>query len=129
MRSVSASWVFLLWVSVWSAAGPAAPPVAAGTETVATPTTARDAEREVSPQVRDVLKRLLDRGGEPLPGYVGGRPFHNREGRLPSGRYREYDVHPKRRGRPRDAERIVIEQRTQKAYYTPDHYRAFIPLN
>ncbi len=32
-------------------------------------------------------------------------------------------------GRGRDAERIVIEQRTGKAYYTGDHYRTFVPLN
>ena len=45
------------------------------------------------------------------------------------GRYREYDVNPKIRGRSRDAERIVIEQHTGKAYYTGDHYRTFVPLN
>ncbi|MBX3303452.1 MAG: hypothetical protein KF693_14655 [Nitrospira sp.] len=33
------------------------------------------------------------------------------------------------RGRSRDAERLVIEQRTGKAYYTGDHYRTFILLN
>jgi ribonuclease T1 len=32
-------------------------------------------------------------------------------------------------GRTRDAERIVIEQRSGKAYYSGDHYRTFIPLN
>jgi ribonuclease T1 len=26
-------------------------------------------------------------------------------------------------------ERIVIEQRTGKAYYSGDHYRTFIPMN
>jgi len=55
--------------------------------------------------------------------------FHNRERHLPKGRYREYDVNPKLRGRPRDEERIVIEQNTGKAYYTGDHYRTFIALN
>ena len=77
----------------------------------------------------DLLTQLEKRGGRPLPGYVGGRDFQNRERRLPPGRYREYDVNPKIRGRGRDAERIVIEQRTGKAYYTGDHYRTFIPLN
>ena len=76
-----------------------------------------------------LLKQLEERGGTPLPGYVGGRDFQNRERRLPRGRYREYDVNPKIRGRGRDAERIVIEQRTGKAYYTGDHYRTFAPLN
>ncbi|BCA55136.1 putative Guanyl-specific ribonuclease Sa3 [Nitrospira sp. KM1] len=77
----------------------------------------------------DLLARLRERGGETLPGYIGGRTFKNRERRLPAGRYREYDVNPKRRGRPRDAERIVIEQDTGKAYYTGDHYRTFLALN
>ncbi len=80
-------------------------------------------------KARDLLKALRERDGAPLPGYVGGREFQNRERRLPRGRYREYDVNPKSRGRPRNAERIVIDQQTQKAYYTPDHYRTFIPLN
>ena len=77
----------------------------------------------------DLLTQLGKRGGRPLPGYVGGRDFQNRERRLPPGRYREYDVNPNIRGRGRDAERIVIEQRTGKAYYTGDHYRTFVPLN
>jgi ribonuclease T1 len=83
----------------------------------------------VPQKARDLLTRLQERDGVPLPGYVGGRDFQNRERRLPQGRYREYDVNPKIRGRSRDAERIVIEQRTGKAYYTGDHYRTFIPLN
>lgn len=77
----------------------------------------------------DLLKQLQARGGIPLPGYIGGRDFQNRERRLPRGSYREYDVNPKIRGRGRDAERIVIEQQTGKAYYTRDHYRTFVSLN
>jgi len=80
-------------------------------------------------KVYDLLQQLEERGGSPLPGYVGGREFQNRERRLPRGRYREYDVNPKIQGQSRDAERIVIEQRTGKAYYTGDHYRTFTPLN
>ncbi len=80
-------------------------------------------------KAQDLLKRLQERDGVPLPGYIGGRDFQNRERRLPRGRYREYDVNPKIRGRSRDAERLVIEQRTGKAYYTSDHYRTFTPLN
>ena len=83
----------------------------------------------VPQKVYALLKKLDARGGAPLPGYVGGREFYNRERLLPSGRYREYDVNPKKRGQGRDAERIVIEQRTKKAYYTKDHYRSFVPLN
>lgn len=80
-------------------------------------------------KAQDLLTRLQERAGVPLPGYIGGRDFQNRERRLPRGRYREYDVNPKIRGRARDAERLVIEQRTGKAYYSGDHYRTFIPLN
>ena len=81
------------------------------------------------PKAYDLLKQLEERSGRPLSGYIGGRDFQNRERRLPRGHYREYDVNPKIRGRGRDAERIVIEQRTGKAYYTGDHYRTFVPLN
>jgi guanyl-specific ribonuclease Sa len=80
-------------------------------------------------KAQEILKAIQTRHGEPLPGYVGGRTFQNRERRLPRGRYREYDVQPKTPGRNRGAERIVIEQQTGKAYYTRDHYVTFIPLN
>ncbi|MEK6670897.1 MAG: ribonuclease domain-containing protein [Nitrospirota bacterium] len=70
-----------------------------------------------------LLAQLQARYGKPLPGYVGGREFQNRERRLPPGHYREYDVNPKIRGHSRDAERIVIEQDTG------NHYRTFMPLN
>ena len=80
-------------------------------------------------KAKDLLEAIHQHGGKPLPGYVGGREFQNRERRLPRGHYREYDINPKVRGRSRDAERIVIEQDTGKAYYTGNHYRTFIPLN
>lgn len=76
-----------------------------------------------------VLRTIQERDGDPPPGYVGGKTFHNRERRLPKGQYREYDVNPKVPGKNRGAERIVIEQRTGKAYYTDDHYRTFVPMN
>jgi ribonuclease T1 len=78
---------------------------------------------------KDLLEAIQQHEGNALPGYIGGRVFQNRERRLPRGHYREYDVNPKIRGRSRDAERIVIEQDTGKAYYTDDHYRTFMPLN
>ena len=80
-------------------------------------------------KVYEVFEAIQSREGEPLPGYVGGRAFENRERRLPKGRYREYDVNPRSRGQDRGAERLVIERRTGKAYYTHDHYRSFTPLN
>jgi len=77
----------------------------------------------------DLLAQLKQREGKPLPGYIGGRIFQNRERRLPRGRYREYDVDRKIPGRSRGAERLIIEQETGKAYYTGDHYRSFVALN
>jgi ribonuclease T1 len=80
-------------------------------------------------RARDVLAAIEARGGEPPAGYVGGRAFHNRERRLPAGRYREYDLHPRVPGQNRGPERLVVEQTTGRAYYTADHYRTFVPVN
>jgi ribonuclease T1 len=80
-------------------------------------------------KAKDLLEAIQQHEGKALPGYIGGEAFQNRERRLPRGHYREYDVNPKMRGRSRDAERIVIEQDTGRAYYTGDHYRTFTPLN
>ena len=82
----------------------------------------------VPQRARDVLAEIERRNGEPPPGHVGGRTFGNRERRLPRGSYREYDVNPKVPGKNRGTERIVIEQRTGKAYYTADHYQSFVPM-
>ena len=84
---------------------------------------------EVPQKARDVLAQIEKRHGVPPPGHVGGRTFQNRERQLPRGAYREYDVNPKVHGRDRGAERIVIERRSGRAYYTPDHYETFIPMN
>jgi ribonuclease T1 len=86
-------------------------------------------ERTAPAKAYALLEALQQRHGEPLAGYVGGKAFQNRERRLPRGRYKEYDVNRKVSGRSRDAERLVIEQDTGKAYYTDDHYRTFVPLN
>jgi guanyl-specific ribonuclease Sa len=80
-------------------------------------------------KAKDLLEAIQQHEGKTLPGYIGGGAFQNRERRLPPGHYREYDVNPKIRGRSRDAERIVIEQDTGRAYYTGNHYRTFMPLN
>ena len=89
----------------------------------------RGAEPATLQQARDVLAAIEARHGEPLAGYVGGRVFQTREGRLPAGRYREYDVHPWTPGRDRGPERLVVDQLTGRAYYSGDHYRTFVPLN
>lgn len=91
--------------------------------------TQRDVRDNIPSAARETLKAIEERHGEPPPGHVGGRTFQNRERVLPRGRYREYDVHPKVPGKTRGAERIVIDQRSGKAYYTADHYRSFIPMN
>jgi guanyl-specific ribonuclease Sa len=80
-------------------------------------------------KAKDLLEAIQQHEGKALPGYIGGGAFQNRERRLPRGHYREYDVNPKISGRSQDAERIVIEQDTGRAYYTGNHYRTFMPLN
>jgi ribonuclease T1 len=88
----------------------------------------RDAKDPLQ-KAKDLLEAIQQYEGKALPGYIGGREFQNRERRLPRGHYREYDVNPKIRVRSRNAERIVIEQATGRAYYTGNHYRTFMPLN
>lgn len=79
------------------------------------------------PQKALQVLEIVRRTGEAPEGYVGGRVFQNREGRLPAdGNYREFDVDPHEGGR--NAERIIVEWDTKKAWYTGDHYRTFIPL-
>lgn len=85
--------------------------------------------QQIPAKAHALLQVIQDRGGHPPPGYVGGRNFQNRERKLPRGKYREYDVEPRRPGKNRGAERIVIERQTGKAYYTGDHYRTFVPMN
>ena len=83
----------------------------------------------VPDKARQVLLEIEARQGQPPPGYVGNRHFGNFERRLPPGRDREYDVNPLTPGRNRGPERIVIEQRTRRAWYTGDHYRTFVPID
>ncbi len=84
----------------------------------------------VNPAVPQKVLRVLNivrTTGQPPEGYVGGRVFENREGRLPSdGDYREFDVDP-HQGQ-RNAERIIVEWNSKKAWYTADHYQTFTPL-
>jgi ribonuclease T1 len=74
----------------------------------------------------DVLK-IVRTTGQPPEGYVGGRVFENRENRLPAdGDYREFDVDP--HNGQRNAERLIVEWNTKKAWYTGDHYQTFIEV-
>jgi ribonuclease T1 len=88
-----------------------------------------DQSEAVPDKVFEMLGEIQRLQGNPPPGYVGGRPFQNRERRLPRGQYKEYDVNPKVSGENRGPERLVIEQRSGKAYYTKDHYRTFVKVN
>jgi ribonuclease T1 len=73
-----------------------------------------------------VLK-IVRNTGQPPDGYVGGRVFQNREGHLPAeGDYREFDVDPHNGNR--NAERLIVEWNSKKAWYTGDHYQTFTPL-
>ena len=86
------------------------------------------AKGSVPAKAIDVYKYVL-KTGKPPRGFVGGRTWYNREKRLPrGGDYREYDVNPKVRGKNRGAERIIIDMRTMKGWYTADHYRTFMPI-
>jgi guanyl-specific ribonuclease Sa len=75
------------------------------------------------------LQHVKQTGTHP-PGFVGGRTFKNAEGRLPAGgKYREYDVDVKPPpGTRRNAERIVVDENTGRAWYTDDHYGSFTEI-
>ncbi|MBI5624254.1 MAG: hypothetical protein HY924_10775 [Elusimicrobia bacterium] len=99
-------------------------------------------------RVRTILKLVEDvYYGRPLQYPKDGTVFSNKEGRLPAkpkGYYKEYTVMPPK-GSPseitvgdrvfriapangtRGVERIIIGGGSL-AYYTPDHYKTFIPL-
>jgi len=84
------------------------------------------AEAGVPQKAVDVLK-IVRTTGQPPDGYVGGRVFENRENRLPAdGDYREFDVDP--HNGQRNAERLIVEWKTKKAWYTGDHYQTFTEL-
>jgi ribonuclease T1 len=103
------------------------PPPAPGIVTKQTPPAG------VPAKVMQVLE-YVDKHGEAMPGYQGGRAFGNFERRLPQTdaqgrriRYREWDVNPLRPGVNRGAERLVTGQ-DGSAYYTADHYETFIKI-
>lgn len=78
------------------------------------------------------LGPTLDRiaRGEKYPHRNDGSVFGNREGRLPKKPrdwYREYVV-PTPGVHGPGPQRIILG-RDGEAFYTPDHYRMFIPLN
>ena len=114
---------FILYVKFASAPSGSQPAVpSASNPTSASPV----ADASVPRKALNVLQ-IVRTTGQPPDGYVGGRVFENREGRLPSGGdYREFDVDP--HNGQRNAERLIVEWKTKKAWYTGDHYQTFTEL-
>ncbi|KRF58741.1 hypothetical protein ASG97_22790 [Bacillus sp. Soil745] len=84
---------------------------------------------KVPSKANSMLKYIKKHHGNTKKGYVGGRKFKNNEGFLPKNTtYREYDIHKKKKGKNRGAERLVIGK-NGTAYYTYDHYKTFIKIN
>jgi dienelactone hydrolase len=88
------------------------------------------APKGIPDKVMKVLE-YVDKHGEAMDGYEGGRTFGNFERRLPQTddkgrriRYREWDVNPLRPGVNRGAERLVTGS-DGSAHYTSDHYASF----
>jgi ribonuclease T1 len=104
------------------ATAPAATPV----QTAQAPTPSVSTNPAVPDKALHVLE-IVRSTGQPPEGYVGGRVFENRENRLPAGGdYREFDVDP--HNGQRNAERLIVEWNSKKAWYTGDHYQTFTPL-
>ena len=82
--------------------------------------------QHIPAKAQQVLQYVRENGRAP-EGYVGGRTFENREGRLPEGGdYREFDVDP--HNGQRNAERVIVDWSTKQAWYTGDHYRTFVSM-
>jgi ribonuclease T1 len=115
--------IVVLCVAAWARLASPPTPAESGSRVYSPAST--DAS-EIPAKASDVLA-YVRRTGEAPDGYVGGRRFENREGRLPDGGdYREFDVDP--HNGQRNADRIIVEWSTKKAWYTGDHYRTFIPM-
>jgi dienelactone hydrolase len=102
-------------------------PPAKGPPTAKSPPTA---PAGIPEKVQRVLT-YVDKHGEPMDGYEGGRTFGNFERRLPVAddhgrriKYREWDVNPLRPGVNRGPERLVTGS-DGSAYFTADHYATF----
>ena len=107
----------------------APPPAAAAVAKVPLPAP-KVAPKGIPDKALKVLE-YVDKNGDAMDNYEGGRTFGNFERRLPQtddkGRrlkYREWDVNPLRPGVNRGAERLVTGS-DGAAYYTDDHYSTF----
>jgi ribonuclease T1 len=88
---------------------------------------------QIPPKVYEVLK-YIKANHHPMPGYVGGTVFSNREKILPQDdslgnpiTHQEWDVNPKIQGQNRGTERIVTGS-DQRSWYTNDHYQTFTEI-
>ncbi|HEU5366644.1 MAG TPA: ribonuclease domain-containing protein [Hanamia sp.] len=88
---------------------------------------------QIPQKVYDVLK-YIKANHHPMPGYVGGSVFSNREKILPQEdnagnpiQYQEWDVNPKIQGQNRGTERIVTGS-DGRSWYTNDHYQTFTEI-
>lgn len=88
---------------------------------------------QIPQKVYDVLK-YIKANNHPMPGYVGGTVFSNREKILPEEdsvrnpvQYQEWDVNPKIPGQNRGTERIVTGS-DGRSWYTNDHYQTFTEI-
>ncbi len=88
---------------------------------------------QIPQKVYDVLK-YINANHHPMPGYVGGTVFSNREKNLPQDdsvgnpiQYQEWDVNPKIPGQNRGTERIVTGS-DGRSWYTNDHYQTFTQI-
>ena len=84
----------------------------------------------------DTYDYITTHNGSPMLGYKGGAEFLNdiKDGSpvLPQqyAPFKECDIHPKLPGIDRGAERIIIgTDSPQPVWYTPDHYRTFVPFD
>ena len=126
IRTIFLFGVFALIVYVKYASAPRNGPHVSAPVASSSSTASPVADSSVPQKALNVLN-VVRSTGLPPEGYVGGRVFQNREGHLPpGGDYREFDVDPHNGGR--NAERIIVEWNTKKAWYTGDHYQTFIPL-
>ena len=87
-------------------------------------------DENIPRKVYEVLN-YIRANNQPMPGYVGGRIFSNREELLPweDGRgkpvlYHEWDVNIKMAGQNRGTERLITGS-DGRAWYTNDHYQSF----
>jgi ribonuclease T1 len=95
--------------------------------------TQKTATVQIPQKVYDVLK-YVKANQHPMPGYVGGTVFSNREKILPEEdsvgnpvQYQEWDVNPKIPGQNRGTERIVTGS-DGRSWYTNDHYQTFTQI-